>query len=215
MKKIVLIGDSIRMGYDKYVSEALADVAEVYYPAENCRFAQYTLRSFHDWKEKGAWPADIDLVHWNVGLWDVPEIYGDPPLSSIEHYKDMITRIDRRIRLLYPNAKVVFATTTSVVDEMFVGKRFQRRNSVIEEFNAAAREALAGTGTIINDLYAHSCRCPMTYRSDETHYNTPEGAAFMGGKVLSVICEELGIAATDVNVENFKLEDYSLDNIGY
>ena len=26
-KKIVLLGDSIRMGYDKYVKEALADVA--------------------------------------------------------------------------------------------------------------------------------------------------------------------------------------------
>ena len=44
MKKIVLIGDSIRMGYDKYVKEALDGVADVYYPGENCRFAQYTLR---------------------------------------------------------------------------------------------------------------------------------------------------------------------------
>ena len=32
MKKIVLIGDSIRMGYDKYVKMALEGVAEVYYP---------------------------------------------------------------------------------------------------------------------------------------------------------------------------------------
>ena len=75
MKKIVLIGDSIRMGYDKYVKEALADVAEVYYPEENCRFAEYTLRFAHEWKSRGKWPDDIDLVHWTVGLWDVCEIF--------------------------------------------------------------------------------------------------------------------------------------------
>ena len=37
MKKIVLIGDSIRMGYCEYVKNSLRDVAEVYYPPENCR----------------------------------------------------------------------------------------------------------------------------------------------------------------------------------
>ncbi|MBO5010011.1 MAG: hypothetical protein J6D20_04860 [Clostridia bacterium] len=31
MKKVILIGDSIRMGYDKYVKEALDGVAEVWY----------------------------------------------------------------------------------------------------------------------------------------------------------------------------------------
>ena len=215
MKKIVLIGDSIRLGYEAYVRSAFQGIAEVYAPKENCRFAQYTLRSFHDWKEKGEWPADVDLVHWNVGLWDIAEIYGDPPLSSLDHYVDMITRIDRRIRRLYPNAKVVFATSTSVVEEKYEGRRFQRHNNVIERYNAAAIKALADTDTIFNDLYAHSCKCPMEYRSDEVHYNTPAGAAYMGGKVISVLCRELGISAADVNVENFKLEDYSVDNIGY
>jgi len=35
MKKIVLIGDSIRLGYETYVKEALAGVAEVFSPKEN------------------------------------------------------------------------------------------------------------------------------------------------------------------------------------
>ncbi len=49
-KKVLLIGDSIRMGYDKYVKNYLADSCEVYYPKDNCRFAQYTLRHLSDWK---------------------------------------------------------------------------------------------------------------------------------------------------------------------
>ena len=49
-KKVLLIGDSIRMGYDKYVKNYLSDSCEVYYPKDNCRFAQYTLRHLSDWK---------------------------------------------------------------------------------------------------------------------------------------------------------------------
>ena len=40
MKKIILLGDSIRMGYDKYTKMALEGVAEVFSPEENCRFTQ-------------------------------------------------------------------------------------------------------------------------------------------------------------------------------
>ena len=37
---ILLIGDSIRLGYCKTVREQLADVANVFYPTENCRNTQ-------------------------------------------------------------------------------------------------------------------------------------------------------------------------------
>ena len=33
MKTVFLMGDSIRMGYDRYVRDALAGVAAVYYPS--------------------------------------------------------------------------------------------------------------------------------------------------------------------------------------
>ena len=214
MKKIVLLGDSIRMGYDKYVKEALDGVAEVYYPSQNCRFAQFLLRQLHEWKKKGEWPTDVDLVHWNAGLWDVGEMFGDPPLSSPQHYEDMIVRIDRRLRLLFPEAKLVFATSTAVREEGSKGY-FRRHNAVIEQYNEIARKALSGTDTVINDLYAHTCNVPPEYCSDMTHYNTPEGAAYMGGKVLAVIAQQLGIVGKDIKAEGFQLENYSADNIGY
>ena len=100
MKKILLIGDSIRMGYDKYVKSALADAAEVYYPEENTRFAQYILRYASNWKKVLELPDDIDLVHWNAGLWDVLELFGDEPLTPPEFYENMILRIHQQICLL-------------------------------------------------------------------------------------------------------------------
>ncbi len=214
MKKIVLLGDSIRMGYDKYVKEALDGVAEVYYPSQNCRFAQYLLRQLHEWKKKGEWPTDVDLVHWNAGLWDVAEMFGDPPLSSPSHYEDMIVRIDRRLRLLFPEAKLVFATSTAVREEGYKGS-FRRHNAVIEQYNEIACKALKDTDTAINDLYAHTCNALPEYCSDMTHYNTPEGAAYMGSKVLAVIAQQLGIVGKDIKAEGFLLENYSADNIGY
>ena len=83
MKTVFLMGDSIRMGYDRYVRDALADEAAVYYPSENCRFAQYTLRNAHDWIEKECQPECVDVVHWNAGLWDVARLFGDEPLTPI------------------------------------------------------------------------------------------------------------------------------------
>lgn len=214
MKKIVLIGDSIRMGYDKYVKEALSGTAEVYYPSENCKFAEYVLRFAHEWKKNGQHPDDVDLVHWNAGLWDALELFGDEPLTPIDCYESLIARIHKRLRMLYPNAKLVFATSTSVWEEK-CEKEFRRHNSTIEKYNEAAIRALKGTGTIINDLYALSSSCPLEYHSDAVHYYTDEGTALFGNKVLSVICGELGISAEEVNLKDFKPENYSKDNIGY
>lgn len=214
MKKIVLIGDSIRMGDDKYVKEALSGVAEVYYPSANCGFSQYTLRFLPEWKKDGKWPSDIDLVHWNAGLWDVLEMMGEGPFSSPEHYADMIKRIDKLIRVLFPNAKVVFATSTSVREEGY-SEDFCRHNATIEKYNDIAKSILAETDTVINDLYTHSLGATPECCSDMTHYGTPEGAAYMGGRVLSVICGELGISAAEVNIDGFELERYSAQNIGY
>ena len=212
-KKIVLIGDSIRMGYDKYVKEALSDCAEVYYPTENCRFAQYVLRFVHEWKSKGEWPTDVDLVHWNAGLWDCVEMFGDEPLTSYTYYSETIKRIHRRLKLLFPNAKIVFATSTAVQEEKY-GPTFKRHNSTREKFNQTAKDALSDTDAIINDLYAITKNLPEEYHSDLTHYYPDKGVELIGGKVLSVICKELGISASEVNIENFEPEKYSKSNIG-
>ena len=79
MKKIMLIGDSIRMGYDKYVAMALEGSAEVYYPKENCRFSPYVLRNLHAWLDKSGFGEDTDCLHWNVGLWDCLNLFDDGP----------------------------------------------------------------------------------------------------------------------------------------
>ena len=52
MKKIVLLGDSIRQGYDKYVKMAFEKTANVYFTGDNCRFTTYIIRHLPDWKNE-------------------------------------------------------------------------------------------------------------------------------------------------------------------
>ncbi len=214
MKKVVLLGDSIRMGYDKYVKDALEGVAEVYYPNGNCAFSVHLLRYTHEWKEKGNWGDDVDLVHWNAGLWDELELFEDEPLSTKEYYASNISRIHKRLRMLFPKAKLVFATSTTVWEEKCT-KDFRRHNATIAEYNEAALKALAGTDSLYDDLYAHSLNCPKEFRSDAVHFYTDGGTEFFGKKVVSAICNELGISGKDVNLEDFVPENYSKDIIGY
>ena len=215
MKKIILIGDSIRMGYDKYVKDSLSAVAEVYYPDSNSNFSQNVLRNAYEWKREGNWPTDADLVHWNAGLWDVLEIFDDGPMSPIEFYRDNIRRIDKRLRLLFPDAKMVFATSTAVREEGYLGA-YKRHNSIIEKYNEAALSVLSETDTVINDLYEITKDIPEEYCSDMTHYNTPLGAKYMGGAVISKICDTLGIdKISDIDLDSFRPETYTKKEIGF
>ncbi len=215
MKKIILIGDSIRQGYDKYVKEALAGTAEVYYTPDNARFAQYTLRYLHEWRDQEKWPEDVDLIHWNTGLWDALELFSDGPMGELDFYSHMIPRIHKRLKLLFTKAKQIFATSTAVEERMFeTPEIFGRHNSVIEDFNRAALAALAGTDVIVNDLYALTRNCPTVWHSDAVHYYTDIGRAQIGGQVLAAVCKELGIQARDVNLENFEPEKYTAAMIG-
>ena len=208
MKKIILIGDSIRMGYDKYLKEQLEGEAEVYYPADNCRFAYYVLRHLHDWKNTHNFPEDADVVHWNTGLWDSLTLFEDGIFTPVEVYKDTIKRIDRQIRILFPNAKVIFATSTRVLEERFLTPHISiRYNKDTELLNNAAIEALSDTDTVINDLYTLTANAPKEYYSDMTHLYTEEGTKLIGNKVIDSIESVLGVKfkrkdmKADTNVE--------------
>ena len=192
MKNILLIGDSIRAGYDQYVKESFEGKANVYFPSENCRFAQYILRSFNMWTEEIN-AGEYDVIHWNAGLWDTLRIYGDECLTPLDTYLEFLKRIQGRIERLYPNAKSIFATSTPVRESGFIPDYEMRYNADVERYNAAAIETLSKRGVIINDLYALLKDTPDSYHSDQTHFYTAEATELIGGQVNSVICEALNI----------------------
>lgn len=194
MKKILLIGDSIRMGYDSYVRESMRNAAEVLYPSENCRFSGYVLRNIHSWADSlGAYGADA--VHWNAGHWDTLRIYGDGNLTRPDVYADNILRITKRLKFLFPGAKLIFAASTPVIEEGYIKEFEWRSNADVEYFNRLAFDVVTFEGCIFNDLYSLLRGKPQEFHSDQTHYYTPEATEIIGSQVNRVLCEALGIDA--------------------
>ena len=193
MKHVLLIGDSIRMGYENYVKDAFEGVAEVKAPEGNCRYALQVLRYAHEWRKLfSCTPEEVDVIHWNAGLWDVLRMYGDEPLTPVEFYGNLIKRIDVRLRLLFPNAKIIFATSTRVIEERYP-KNFMRKNSVIEEYNKAAIEVMKKYGYYVNDLYELTKSLDLDHYSDMTHLYTEKGRVALLRQVLDSICDVLPI----------------------
>ena len=195
MKNVFLIGDSIRFGatgspgYGIFVMENLEVIAAVYAPDENCRFAQHTQRYLHEWA-KDAPKEDIDVVHWNNGLWDVLRLFGDEPFTDIDYYGRTLKRIYERIRFLFPSAKIIFALSTSVKEE-WGSPDFFRKNSDIEEYNKKAIEVLSPLGVSFNDLYSLTRGFDDALRSDWVHYGE-EGSRILAEAVTREIIKALG-----------------------
>lgn len=198
MKKIVLIGDSIRQGYDKYVKMAFDGVAQVFYPNENCRFSSYILRHLQDWKDQMNCGDDVDLVHWNAGLWDSLIMLDGKHHTSVDNYKENIQRLCNIIKILFPKAKIIFATSTPVREELFLGP-CKRYNLDVEAYNVEAVDALSNNGVIINDLYSLVKDFPEEYYSDMTHLRTKEGTKLLVEKVVNIIEDTLNIEAKKID----------------
>ena len=188
MKNVLLIGDSIRQGYDKAVKNTLQNEANVYFPQENCRFAAYVLRYLHSYKNS----EQVDVLHWNAGLWDCLRLFGEEPQTPVEIYAYYIDRICKRIKKLFPEAKVIFATSTSVQSEL-MRPDFKHYNEDIEAYNEAAIKVVTQYGFEVNDLYALSVTLPPEAHSDAVHYRTPMGTKVFAEQVLSYILPALGI----------------------
>ena len=202
MKKVFLIGDSIRKGYDKYVKLALADTADVRYPEENCRFAQYVLRNFGDWLKRAEFDGEPDLIHFNVGLWDCLEQYGEGMLTPPDFYAAFMERICARIRRLCPTAKVIFATSTPVNEAGFNDPgQFVRYNRNIEAFNTIAVETALRHGFEINDLYGLLKDKPLSFHSDATHFYTKAATEAITNQTVAHICRALDITAAELDYD--------------
>ncbi len=177
--KVSLIGDSIRQcGYGLKVPELLGETFEVYQPEENCRFAKYTLQAIKVWQSD---MEGSEIIHWNNGLWDIGDNWGDGPLTSIEDYTVDILRV---AKLLKTKAKkVIFATTTPVRE----GKD-DMDNDIIKAYNDAVVPELVKMGIIINDLNALLSEDINKYilESDKIHL-TDEGIDACAKQVADII----------------------------
>ena len=179
MIKVTLLGDSIRMvGYGQMVPTLLGENFDVFQPDENCRFAKYTLRGLFDWEKQ---MSGTKIVHWNNGLWDICNLFGDGLFTSESEYIENMLRIANILLAKYD--KVIFATTTPVTPQNPYNK-----NSDIEKYNARIVPLLKEKGIIINDLYQLvSSDIDQYIRKDDNIHLTDAGIKVCAEQVADII----------------------------
>ena len=178
MKQVMLLGDSIRMQYQKAVGEKLADLAEVCGPEENGRWSGYTLNSLRFWLPKMPVP---DLVHWNCGLWDMGDDYQEgrhfyPP----DLYEETCHRICRILRKMTdrPELQIVIATTTPTM---------QGDHADILMYNDILKKVASEEHAVINDLYSVVAPCKQQMIGEDHVHLTEAGIAATAEKTAAVI----------------------------
>lgn len=192
MKKVLLLGDSIRMGYDDYVKELLKDQCEVYYDAEdNGRFASYTLWQANQMFKKY---GKFDVVHWNNGYWDMNiEAPMTEEFTPIPEYAHMLKRI---IKLCKANSTfVVFATTAPLpkpihaTDNSGTGAEMCYDNNSVVKYNQTAFEVMKKEKVLVNDMYSLLLRDKNYYKCDDNLHLSEEGYQVCAEQIVKIVKE--------------------------
>lgn len=192
--KILIIGDSISIGYFQYVKEALAEKAEVVHNKGNAQHTWKGLKNLIEWIEKEDW----DIVQFNWGLWDL--CYRNPD-SKEQGHRDKINgklttpleiysaNLDSLVSLMRrsTDAKLIFVTTTYVPE-----KEAGRFSEDPLKYNEVAKKVMQKYAVTINDIYAPSI--DIHHRdglgNDDVHYNK-EGYRELGKLIVPVLEEAL------------------------
>ncbi|MBN2004000.1 MAG: SGNH/GDSL hydrolase family protein [Anaerolineae bacterium] len=149
-KSVILIGDSIRMGYQAVVQQQLAGLADVWGPEMNGGDSRKVLNYLDDW----VLIRRPDVVHLNCGLHDIKTPFGsDDCAIPLPQYRANLCEILTRIRR--SAADIIWATTTPVNDAWHhANKDFDRFEADVDAYNAVAVAVAHEFEVPINDLHA-------------------------------------------------------------
>ncbi len=180
---LILIGDSIRMGYEAAVRQQLVD-RSIWSPEANGGDSANVLRHLDEWVVRHA-PA---IVHLNCGLHDLKKPFdSDRAQVELDDYRRNLEQIFTRI--LATGATLVWATTTPV-DEVLhhQNKDFDRFAADVDRYNAVSLELAATKNVAVNDLHAviDSAGAAHLRRDDGVHFTEP-GSSLLGGAVADFV----------------------------
>ncbi len=192
MKRVVLLGDSIRLSYWERVAELLSDIAVVYSPdGENCAYTLHTIRRVRDWFK--GWGLDqADLIHWNNGAWDHHRNAVDgEPFSSVEQYVALQKRLLGQLSRY--SDKLIFATTTpgglKYDPDSHILLTLDRDgwNKEVSLYNDVLSAYLKNQGVRINDIYNFVYPRADEYIGEDGLHLSPAGVEAVAQKVANEI----------------------------
>ena len=182
LPRVLLIGDSISMGYTPPVRKLLEGKANVHRIPQNGGPTKNGVANIEKWLGTGKW----DVIHFNWGIHDLkfmPD--GKRQVEAADYEQNLRTLV---ARMKKTGAKLIWATTTPIPEgELNPPRKF----GSVKEYNDIAARVMAENNIAVDDLNAHMTpQFERLHNPKDLHYGS-EGYALLGQKVAEKISKAL------------------------
>jgi alpha-L-fucosidase/lysophospholipase L1-like esterase len=193
LPRVLIIGDSISIGYTPYVQSMLRGKALVVHNPANAQDTAHGLAELDTWLDDGDW----DVIHFNWGLWDLCYRHPDSKnqgrrdkvngtlTRSLEDYETNLRQLVARLKKT--NATLIWATITPVPE----GEAGRKLGDDLR-YNAVATKVMTEQAITIDDLHAYILPKAAEYQMapGNVHY-TPAGYRYLAKRVAAQIEQAL------------------------
>lgn len=192
LPRILLIGDSISIGYTVDVRKSLQGSANVHRPLTNCGPTHKGLEKIDAWLETGGKDKKWDIIHFNWGLHDLKYISGkSDKITAVdtkgshqqvgpEDYAKNLTQLVQRLKKT--EARLIWRNTTPVPEGA--------KGRVVGDsakYNEIAAKIMKEEGIEIHDLFSFAKKhAADIQRKADVHY-TPAGSKMLADEVVKVL----------------------------
>ena len=177
LPRVLVIGDSISIGYTEPLKKILAGQYEIAHNPENGGPTSNGITHIAQWLGDGHW----DVITFNFGLHDLKLDTG-PHQVEIPQYEENLKTI--LAALHKTGARLIWVTTTPVP----TGHLNPRRERAdVPVYNDAAAHVVKGQVDAVCDLYAAVLPREAELQQKENVHFTPEGYEFLAEQVAAAI----------------------------
>ena len=175
LPRVLLIGDSISIGYTLPVRQELAGKANVHRIPTNGGPTKNGTANLAKWLGESKW----DVIHFNFGLHDLRHMEdGKRQVEPADYEKNLRSLV---ADLKKTGAKLIFGTTTPVPEGKLTP---QRTFGDVATYNDIALKVMKENGVAIDDLNAAVAPdIAKLQNKADVHFN-PEGYAVLGKAVV-------------------------------
>ncbi len=206
LPRVLLIGDSVSIGYTLMLRQELAGIANIHRPPANCGSTKIGLRDLERWLGEKSW----DVIHFNFGLHDLgyrwtedtnlnaQGVYATPKNGGHqnvppENYAKNLRTLVARLKL--SGAKLIFATTTPVSADLHSYVK-----AAEHPYNVAALQVMAAENIVVNDLWAFAMPQIESLQIPGNPHFTAKGSAALARQVALSVRAQLAAAPAEFDL---------------
>ncbi len=185
LPRVLIVGDSISIGYTPFVEKMLAGKAVVAHNPANAGTSGNGVFQMESWLDpkQGKW----DVIHFNFGLHDLKRMSDGERQVAPAQYERYLRLFITRLKAT--GAKLVFATTTPVPEGKLNPPRVP---ADVPIYNEVALRVMKENGIPVNDLYSLALENAGPWQQPVNVHYKPEGYEGLAKQVTRNILGQLG-----------------------